>query len=87
MLGQELLAKVKDFAEQAFAALPLLKCCGNLACLSLQQRSEAQLVGGSRGRCSRCRACCYCSKECQVAAWRLHKPVCRRLQEAAVREE
>ncbi|WIA38964.1 hypothetical protein OEZ86_005116 [Tetradesmus obliquus] len=87
MLGQELLAKVKDFAEQAFAALPLLNCCGNPACLSLQQRSEAQLVGGSRGRCSRCRACCYCSKGCQVAAWRLHKPVCRRLQEEAVREE
>jgi hypothetical protein len=81
LLGQDLVGRVKGFAEQVYAVLPVLKCCGNPACGSLDKRSEVQLVGGSRGRCSLCKACCYCSKECQAAAWRLHKPVCKRLQE------
>jgi hypothetical protein len=86
LLGQDLLGRVNGFAEQVNAVVPLLKCCGSPACLSLDKCSEMQLVRGTRGRCSRCMACCYCSKECQVVAWRLHKPVCKRLQEAAVTE-
>eukprot|EP00455_Lapot_gusevi_P012713 TRINITY_DN16092_c0_g1_i5.p1 TRINITY_DN16092_c0_g1~~TRINITY_DN16092_c0_g1_i5.p1 ORF type:complete len:288 (+),score=24.26 TRINITY_DN16092_c0_g1_i5:51-914(+) len=27
-------------------------------------------------RCSRCRDAWYCSRECQVAAWKTHKPLC-----------
>jgi hypothetical protein len=27
--------------------------------------------------CVRCKAVCYCSKECQVADWPRHKPECR----------
>eukprot|EP00831_Metopus_contortus_P062236 TRINITY_DN54282_c0_g1_i1.p2 TRINITY_DN54282_c0_g1~~TRINITY_DN54282_c0_g1_i1.p2 ORF type:complete len:108 (-),score=18.18 TRINITY_DN54282_c0_g1_i1:44-367(-) len=27
-------------------------------------------------RCSRCKQEWYCSRECQVAAWKAHKPVC-----------
>uniref|UniRef100_A0A383WQD1 MYND-type domain-containing protein n=1 Tax=Tetradesmus obliquus TaxID=3088 RepID=A0A383WQD1_TETOB len=82
--GPELVAKVKAFAEQACAAQPLLDCCGNPACMNLDKRSETVLVraAGSRKR-PRCKACRYCSRECQVAAWRLHKPVCKHLQEAA----
>lgn len=82
--GPEMVAKVKAFAEQACAALPLLDCCGNPACMNLDKRSETVLVraAGSR-KCPRCKACRYCSRECQVAAWRLHKPVCKHLQEAA----
>lgn len=87
MLGQELLAKVKAFAGQAFAALPLLICCGNPACLNLGKRSETVLASGARGICKRCRAVRYCSKECQLAAWPLHMGVCKRLQKAAASEE
>jgi hypothetical protein len=80
LLGKRLLGKIQGFAEQVYAVLPVLKCCRSPACVSLDKRSEVQLVGGSRGRCSGCKACCFCSKECQAAAWRLHKPVCKRLQ-------
>ena len=27
-------------------------------------------------RCTKCKACCYCSKACQTRNWRLHKRVC-----------
>jgi hypothetical protein len=27
-------------------------------------------------RCSRCKSDWYCSRECQVASWKSHKPIC-----------
>lgn len=86
-LGQELVGKLKSFAEQVCAALPLLGCCGNPACLNTEKRSETVLANGKCGKCPRCKACWYCSKECQVAVWLQHKMVCKRLQEAAVSKQ
>jgi hypothetical protein len=82
MLEPRLLQQAQELAGVC-AALPLRHCCNNPSCLNLGRLSEAALVAKPRSRCSRCKACYYCSKECQLAAWRLHKPVCKRLQEAA----
>jgi hypothetical protein len=81
-LGPHLLQQAQAFAESVCAALPLRHCCNNPGCLNLGGLSEAALVAGAGSRCSRCRACYYCSRECQLAAWPLHKPVCKRLKEA-----
>jgi hypothetical protein len=83
MLGPQLLQQAQEFAEGVCAALPLRHCCNNPGCLNLGGLSEAGLVAGAGSRCSGCKAWYYCSRECQVAAWRLHKPVCKRLQAAA----
>jgi hypothetical protein len=81
-LGPQLLQQVLHYAEGVCAALPLRHCCNNPGCLNLGGLSEAGLVAGAGSRCSRCRACYYCSRECQLAAWPLHKPVCKQLRAA-----
>jgi hypothetical protein len=81
----QLLQQLQEFAEGVCAALPQRHCCNNPKCTKLGVLSEAELVAGAGSRCSRCRACFYCSRECQLAAWPLHKPVCKRLQQAAAR--
>jgi hypothetical protein len=83
LLGPQLLQQAQEFVEGVCGALPLRHCCNNPGCLNMGGLSEAALVAGAGSRCSGCRACYYCSRECQLAAWRLHKPVCKRLQAAA----
>jgi hypothetical protein len=78
LLGQPLLQQLQAFAEAVAAAHCLRYCCNNSGCLNLSGLSEAELVGKSR--CSGCKACFYCSRECQAAAWPLHKRVCKQLQ-------
>jgi hypothetical protein len=80
--GAQLLQQVMHLAEGVCAGLPLRHCCNNPGCVNLGGLSEAGLVAGAGSRCSRCRACYYCSRECQLAAWPLHKPVCKRLRAA-----
>lgn len=43
-------------------------------CNKMEQTLEFQ---GSLQKCSRCRAAWYCSKECQRADWKDHKPFCK----------
>jgi hypothetical protein len=57
--------------------------CNNPACMSFAGPSEASLVQGNHSRCNSCRAARYCSKTCQRAAWKQHKPVCKALAAAA----
>jgi hypothetical protein len=84
VLGPQLLQQAQEWAEALCAALPQRYCCNNLGCLNLGGLSEAELVARPGSRCSRCKACYYCSRECQVAAWRLHKPICKLLQEGGL---
>jgi hypothetical protein len=79
LLGRQLLQQVQEFAGGVCGALPLRHCCNNPGCVNMDGLSEAALVAGAGSRCSRCKVCYYCSKGCQEAAWRLHKPVCKRL--------
>jgi hypothetical protein len=39
-------------------------------CGTTMEKSKSQ-------KCSVCRTTMYCSRECQVAHWQLHKPVCK----------
>ena len=57
--------------------------CNNPACSNVAGPSEAQLVGGRSCICGGCRTARYCGRACQRAAWRLHKPLCNALAEAA----
>ncbi|KAF7345561.1 SET domain-containing protein [Mycena venus] len=45
-------------------------------CVSCQRDKEA----GDLKSCSGCSTVRYCSKECQTEHWKIHKPMCRRLQ-------
>jgi hypothetical protein len=57
--------------------------CNNPACTTFSGPSEANLVQGSTSKCSSCRAARYCSKACQRAAWKQHRPMCKALTAAA----
>jgi hypothetical protein len=57
--------------------------CNNPTCTNITGPLESSLVQGSISRCSNCRAARYCSKSCQRAAWKRHKPVCKELTAAA----
>ena len=51
--------------------------CSNPSCANMEGESE---VGLANKICTRCRVVYYCSKECQVAHWEVHKDQCKRLQ-------
>ncbi|WIA11036.1 hypothetical protein OEZ85_011189 [Tetradesmus obliquus] len=55
-------------------------CCNHTGCANLGRLSEAELVAGRGCVCGRCFAARYCSKECQVAAWPLHRRMCKAIQ-------
>jgi hypothetical protein len=74
--------KIRQFGVALVSDVPVPACCNSPGCVELGGVSEAGLVGGSRGRCSSCRAAWYCSTKCQRAHWAAHKPVCKRLKAA-----
>jgi hypothetical protein len=76
--------QIQHFGVALLTDVPVPGCCNSPGCVELGGVSEAGLVGGSRGRCSSCRAAWYCSTKCQRAHWAAHKPVCKRLKAAGV---
>ena len=73
-LLQDLLLVVEVLLEE----VPLPVGCSNMACVNLEGMSETRAAGKW---CSGCKVVRYCSRECQVAHWRSHKGLCKRLQE------
>ncbi|KAK5732564.1 hypothetical protein LTR17_010379 [Elasticomyces elasticus] len=59
-------------ASNDSAVPPIMKVCGICG-------SNAQTNGGTLFKCGRCKSVLYCSKECQVKDWPLHKAVCKTL--------
>jgi hypothetical protein len=63
--------------------LPVLHACNSPACVSMLGPSELAAVSGRGCVCGGCRVARYCSRACQRAAWKQHKPVCQALSPAA----
>ena len=56
-----------DVPEDAFSRRRCVNCC--------KVKPPAQ--PGTFKRCSRCKSCVYCSKECQKQDWSIHKRICK----------
>jgi hypothetical protein len=63
--------------------LPVLHACNSPACVSMLGPSELAAVSGRSCVCGGCRVARYCSRACQRAAWKQHKPVCQAISSAA----
>ena len=50
--------------------------CSNPACVDLSGASEVKV---SCKACTGCKVVYYCSRECQVAHWKVHKGICKKL--------
>jgi hypothetical protein len=57
--------------------------CNNLVCGNISGPTEVRLVSGRSCLCAGCLTARYCGRDCQRAAWKQHKPVCKALAAAA----
>jgi hypothetical protein len=74
-------AAMQCWADAVYAALPSRRCCSNPCCVVVREMSESNLVNGKACCCGGCsaadQAVRYCSRDCQVSHWQLHKALCR----------
>lgn len=68
---------------QVLSVFAVRHCCNNPGCSNITGLTEKGTVRGKGCSCSGCRVARYCSKSCQVAHWKVHKPVCKMLAAAA----
>mmetsp|Transcript_11869 Transcript_11869/g.32105 ORF Transcript_11869/g.32105 Transcript_11869/m.32105 type:complete len:94 (+) Transcript_11869:138-419(+) len=53
-------------------------CAGSAGFEELLDEPKCELCGkDAEKRCSRCKTAWYCSRECQLAGWKKHKPFCQ----------
>ena len=64
----------------SLAAVPCM--CNNPCCTNMAGLSELATVSGRSCICGGCRVARYCSRACQRASWKQHKPVCAALTAA-----
>jgi hypothetical protein len=76
-LTQQLLATGGALSSMAVPA-----CCNSPACGNISRTLEVSIVSGHSTKCSGCKTARYCSKVCQKAHWKQHKPVCKALSAA-----
>jgi len=57
--------------------VPCTLGCSNPACVNVSGESE---VSVSNKACLGCKVVYYCSRECQVVHWKVHKSLCKQLQ-------
>lgn len=66
-MGGPAIEVIKKHAAQQAATIPSCSKC-----------NRQQQEGRPLQRCSRCEEVIYCSRECQVADWENHKPLCNK---------
>ena len=80
-----LLVEVVKLSDLMLAEVPCTMGCSNPLCTNLSGVSEMEVKAGSRKTvlkaCTACNVVWYCSRECQVAHWKVHQPLCKRLQQ------
>ena len=76
----QVLRDVVELCEVLQQEVPCPIGCNNPHCVDLKGMSE---VVASGKVCTKCQVARYCSRECQVLHWDVHKAVCKRLQKEA----
>jgi hypothetical protein len=68
---------------RVFCSIAVPHFCNNVACGNISGPTEVRLVSGRSCLCAGCLTARYCGRDCQRAAWKQHKPVCKALAAAA----
>jgi hypothetical protein len=79
----DVLIKVLVSLGQALSVFAVRHCCNNPSCVNTSGLTEKAIVCGKSCSCSGCKVARFCGKPCQVAHWKMHKPVCKMLAAAA----
>jgi len=74
---QELLLDLLQLGQVLLVEVPCTLGCSNPACVNVSGESE---VSVSNKACLGCKVVYYCSRECQVVHWKVHKSLCKQLQ-------
>ena len=68
--------------ERMLCGIAVPHFCNNLACGNISGPTEVLLVSRRSWLCAGCLTARYCGRDCQRAAWKQHKPVCKALAAA-----
>lgn len=83
VFGKEMPQRLIDVMGAVCAQCPVEHCCNTPDCTSTATLSELRLASSKGTRCSSCKASRSCCPDCQKRHWKLHRPVCKRIREAA----